>query len=88
MNPKRTVIEAAASKLPVISTPVGSIPDFLNSENATVCDLEAFSENMIKTMSNYELALEKTERLFDDIKAIFDIESVYKKHLNLYQSIV
>ncbi|WMI67272.1 glycosyltransferase [Mangrovimonas sp. YM274] len=81
------VIEAAANKLPVIATPVGSVPDFLNEHNAYVSNLESFSEAMIHVMKNYSEALSKSELLYKEIKTIFSIESVHNKHFDVYRSV-
>jgi glycosyltransferase involved in cell wall biosynthesis len=82
------IIEAAASKLPIVSTPVGSIPDFLSSKNAYLSELDDFPEAMVEVMKNYELALEKSNKLYEEMKSSFDINNVYEKHLRLYKSIV
>lgn len=81
------IIEAAATKLPIIATPVGSIPDFLNTTNASLSSLEHFHEAMIEVMEHYEQALLKSERLYDEIKSVFNIEIVYKQHLDTYIAI-
>ncbi|WP_299229315.1 glycosyltransferase [uncultured Psychroserpens sp.] len=80
-----SLIEAAAAKLPIISTPVGSIPDFLNNTNAYVSNLENFHMAMIDVYNNYEVAIEKSNLLFTEIESQFKIENVYAKHLKLYQ---
>jgi glycosyltransferase involved in cell wall biosynthesis len=81
------IIEAAANKLPIISTPVGSIPDFLNNSNSTLSEIEHFHKAMITTIENYDNAIIKSENLYNDMKSIFNIQSVYLKHLELYLSI-
>ena len=80
------IIEAAASRLPIISTPVGSIPDFLNNTNAYLSSLENFDIAMLKVMQNYNEALAKSEGLYQEIKSTFEIENVFKKHLKLYKT--
>lgn len=82
------LIEAAAAKLPIISTPVGSIPDFLNNTNAKVCSIGDFPTNMLSTMNNYELSYQKAKILYTDLKEHFDIDNVYKKHIELYKSLI
>lgn len=82
------IIEAAAAKLPIIATPVGSIPDFLNDSNATVSTLEHFNSAMTQVMQHYEEALLKSNKLHTEINSTFSIENVYNKHLHLYKSIV
>lgn len=82
------LIEAAATKLPIISTPVGSIPEFLNNDNATISNLRNFSSAIKTVILNYDKALEKSEKLYQESKDNFKIENVYAKHLNLYKSLL
>lgn len=79
------LIEAAATKTPIISTPVGSIPDFLNDTNAYLSSLENFHERMIEVKSNYDRATEKSEILYNELKSTFEITNVFKQHLAIYQ---
>ncbi len=81
------IIEAAAAKLPIIATPVGSIPDFLNKNNAYVSNLDTFHHSMISCVENYKLALHKSSVLYDEIKSNYSIHEVYKSHLELYNSV-
>lgn len=79
-----TLIEASASKLPIITTPVGSIPEYFNATNSYVSDLQNFHLSMIEVMDDYENALIKANKSFEDNKNLFDIEVVYQKHQELY----
>lgn len=83
-----SIIEAGASRLPVISTPVGSIPDFLNAENAYLTHLDGFHEAAISVMTNYDAALQKAEVLYALVKKQYDINEVYNLHLELYRSAI
>ncbi len=82
------LVEAAASLLPIVSTPVGSIPDFLNESNGYPSDLESFGKTMGHVMTHYDEALEKSKKLKVDVESIFDIKDVYAKHLGLYKSVL
>jgi len=81
------LVEAAASLLPIISTPVGSIPDFINDTNGYISSHKDFGKTMIHVITNYPEAIEKAKKLDADAKDTFDIHNVYKKHLELYQSL-
>lgn len=83
-----TIIEAAAAKLPIIATPVGSIPDFLNESNAFVRNSDNFHNAMIDVVNNYEDAISKSEKLFDDMSSIFNIENIYNNHKTIYKSVI
>ncbi|WP_299229327.1 glycosyltransferase [uncultured Psychroserpens sp.] len=82
-----SLIEASAAKLPIITTPVGSIPDFFKSTNTFVTNIEYFHEAMSSVMNDYSMAKTKANLLYEDNKSIFDINSVYQQHLELYQTV-
>lgn len=81
------LIEAAAAKLPIIATPVGSIPDFLNDSNAFVTPLVNFEKKMVQVMYNYDEAIKKSNILYSEVENNFKIENVYNQHLHLYESL-
>ncbi|CDF79997.1 putative glycosyltransferase (GT4) [Formosa agariphila KMM 3901] len=80
-----TLIEASTTLLPIITTPVGSIPEYFNDENSYVSELDSFHLHMIQVMEDYDGALIKAKVLYKDNKSIFDINEVYKKHEILYR---
>ncbi|WP_066225428.1 glycosyltransferase family 4 protein [Formosa haliotis] len=81
------LIEAAANKLPIVTTPVGSIPDFLNDSNATVISLTKFNDALVYTVKNFEESMLKAEKLYLTSKNNFSIENVYDKHFELYKNV-
>lgn len=82
------IIEAAAAKLPIVTTPVGSIPDILDLSNSYLSTLDNFYKSMIEVIQNYNNALLKTEKLFQEIQESYTISKVYDKHLYLYNSLI
>ena len=78
------LLEAGASRLPIISTSVGSIPVLLNNENSTLVELNSFEETMIEIINNYEKANKKAQNLFDKIKKEYSIEQIVRKHEKIY----
>lgn len=82
------VLEAGASSLPVISTPVGSIPSLLNPENAYLVELDNFKNKMIEVLDDYEDAKLKGKKLFEDIKLKYSIEAVIEAHAKIYKELV
>ncbi|WP_323788848.1 glycosyltransferase [Psychroserpens sp.] len=82
-----SLIEASATKLPIITTPVGSIPKFFKPSNCFVPNIETFDEAMASVIQDYQNAKTKANQLYEDNKNMFDINSVYKKHLDLYKSV-
>ena len=81
------ILEAGASSLPVISTPVGSISSLLNDKNAYLTTLDNFENNMIEVLTNYSDAKKKGSNLFNDIKKKYSIESVIKEHEKIYKEL-
>lgn len=82
------ILEAGASRLPVISTPVGSITSLLNDNNAYVTGLDKFQENMINVMTNYEEAEKKGLNLFKNVNEYYSIEAVVQAHEIIYKGLV
>ncbi len=78
------LLEAGASKLPIISTPVGSIPTFLDNENSYLTSVDEFENAMIDIINNYESANDKAKKLFEKIKKEYSIEQIVKKHQEIY----
>ena len=82
------ILEAGASSLPVISTPVGSIPSLLNNNNAYLTELDDFKNSMIEVLENYKQAQEKGKVLFQDIVKTYSIDSVVKEHQKIYKDLI
>jgi glycosyltransferase involved in cell wall biosynthesis len=82
------ILEAGASSLPVISTPVGSIPSLLNPENAYLVELDNFKNKMMDVLDDYEDAKLKGKKLFEDIKLKYSIEAVIEAHEKIYKELV
>jgi glycosyltransferase involved in cell wall biosynthesis len=82
-----SIIEAAAAELPIISTPVGSITDFLNESNAYIREPNKFHLAMIEVFNNYENALLKADKLYYQMSTLFSIDTVFKLHMNVYKSV-
>lgn len=81
------ILEAGASNLPIIATPVGSIPSLLNDENAYLVELNEFKNIMIEVLNNYENAKLKGKKLFENIKVKYSIEAVIEAHENIYREL-
>ena len=79
------ILEAGANSLPIISTPVGSIPSLLNNENSYLSKLDDFEESMISVLEDYSSAKQKSITLLEDIKKTYAIESVISEHEKIYK---
>ncbi|MCT7517015.1 glycosyltransferase [Aliarcobacter cryaerophilus] len=82
------ILEAGASRLPIISTPVGSIPSLLNDTNSYLVNLEKFKDKMVDVINNYEEAIKKGEKLFEEIKNSYSIENIVNKHEKIYKELI
>jgi len=80
------LLEAGASRVPIITTPVGSIPEFLDSSLAYLAKEKDFLGAMEHVISNYDEAVSKSNRLFEKISASYDIRSIIKLYESVYLS--
>ena len=78
------LLEAGASKLPIVSTSVGSIPSLLNENTAYVCDLTNFKNAIIEIFYDYDNALKKADKLYERIDSHYAIDSILKEHEKVY----
>lgn len=81
------LLEAGAAELPVVSTPVGAIPTLIDETNGYLAPLETFIDAMESVYTNYEAAASKGRVLADKINQLYSIQSMAKKHGELYQSL-
>ena len=81
------LLEAAASRTPIVSTPVGSIPSLIDESSGYLAD-KNFSERMEEVIENYNLAEKKASKLYAKVVENYSIESVVKKHENIYEELV
>jgi glycosyltransferase involved in cell wall biosynthesis len=82
------ILEAGASKLPIIATPVGSIPDVLDKETGYLTNLGHFGNEMFNVMQNYNKALLKGEKFYAETLNKYSISQIYMEHLKLYNKAI
>ncbi|MFX0558422.1 glycosyltransferase family 4 protein [Maribacter sp. CXY002] len=82
-----SLLESGAAGLPIITTPVGSIPDFLNNKNAYLSSPENFTNAMKMVIYDYNTALKKASVFKDFVIKNYSIENIYKKHQMIYDAI-
>jgi len=82
-----SLLEAGASSLPIISTPVGSIPELINESNGYLAELDVFVETMRAVYYDYSNAILKGKALQIIIKDNYDLSSVAEKHIEIYNSL-
>ena len=76
------ILEAGASRLPVIATPVGSIPSVLNDNNAYMVTLDSFADTMTEIYRNYPDAQKKAKKLYDQVTQEHIAEKMAKSWKN------
>ncbi|RIV46045.1 glycosyltransferase [Flagellimonas pelagia] len=81
------ILEAGAARLPIICTPVGSIPDIVPEENGYVVEMDRFPQAMAYVMEDYPTALQKSNRFYDHVVANYSIQEVFNRHLELYREV-
>ncbi len=81
------ILEAGASGLLVIATPVGSISSVLNDANAYLATMDEFAGKMADVYQNYPDAQQKAEWFYDQIIREYTIEKMVKKLEDLYLSV-
>ena len=81
------LLEAGACNIPVITTPVGSVPSLVDSNNGYIVELDDFKEAMIEVMIHYEEAKLKSKKLLTKVNSNYHIKDVVKQYERLYQSV-
>ena len=82
------LLEAAASDIPVITTPVGSISSFVDYESGYVVELNSFRNAMIEVMTNRKEARMKSNILHKKVKSNYHISDIVKQYESIYLKIV
>jgi glycosyltransferase involved in cell wall biosynthesis len=80
------LLEAGASKIPIVSTNVGSISSLLDDENAYISTLNDFEKNMLFVMDHYQDACNRAKILYKKIKTSYSLEVIMDRHIELYRS--
>jgi glycosyltransferase involved in cell wall biosynthesis len=79
------LLEAAAANIPVITTPVGSVPSFINSNEGYLVDLNKFKEAMIEVITDYKNAKIKSNLLNKKVSSAYNIKKITLLYENLYK---
>ncbi len=81
------LLEAGASNIPIISTPVGAIPSIIDESCGYLSDLDNFAKTMFEVIQNQPLAEKKAKKLKTKIEKEFSIKSMAKAHEEIYSYI-
>lgn len=77
------ILEAGASKLPIVTTPVGNIPWFLDMSTAYVTSIKKFHLELEVLMNDYSKAEKKADMFYKSVCNSYTIEKSFTKHLEL-----
>lgn len=82
-----SLLEAGASGMPVISTPVGSVPELIDKETGYIATLDEFADKMRLVYNNYSEALIKGKCLKNRIQMDYDLSSIVEQHIKIYDEL-
>ncbi len=82
------LLEAGATPLVVISTPVGAIPSVVDEKNGYLTTLEDFPKTMLDVIQNYDTAQTKAILLQKTIEKNFSIKTMAHSHERIYKTLL
>jgi glycosyltransferase involved in cell wall biosynthesis len=82
------LLEAGAARLPILSTPVGAIPNIINKHTGYIEDLDHFAERMEYILTHYEEARARAECFYEKVNDEFSIERMARSHEEVYQKLL
>ena len=82
------ILESGASSLPVISTPVGTIPSLIDVSNGYLAAEDDFCKVMEDVINNYEEATIKATILYQKVIKDYSIDNVLTEHEKLYSGLL
>ena len=78
------ILEAAASDVPVITTPVGSVGSLVDNTNGYIVSIDNFKEAMVDVMCNYEEAKIRSAKLLQEVRSNYHIRNIIAKYEDIY----
>lgn len=79
------VLEAGAEGMPVVSTPVGSVPEILGDNCGWISSTDSFAQTMRYVAANPQIALQYGARLFHRIREHYSVATCVQHHAELYR---
>lgn len=81
------LLEAGAEALPIISNPVGAVPDLLADGRGYIVEKDEYPEMLRQVAANLADAAERGMRLYHMVKAEYSMEAFAARHAELYLSL-
>jgi len=81
-------LEAAASGLPVLATPVGNLPELLAEERGFLSELQNFPNMIEFIMKHPQEAGFRAGKFYQYAKSKFSLETMLEMHLELYKTML
>ena len=81
------LLEAGASGLPIISTPVGTIPSLIGTSDGYLVEDHALFKTMEYVLKHYDEAEKKAIELQKKVVEHYSIENIVDKHQKIYESL-
>lgn len=78
------ILEAGASRVPVIATPVGNIPYIIDDSSGYLGEPGDFPGLLEEVMNNYGDALIRAGNLMKKVLRHYDIRDCYRDHVSVY----
>lgn len=82
------ILEAGAEAMPVVSTPVGSVPEILDNKRGWVVDSLEYINVLKYVIKNPEIGIDYGNKLYHHILKKHSIQSITKKHENVYLGMI
>ena len=82
-----SILEAGIARLPVITTPVGSIPSLIDEPTGYTGNVQDFAIFMAQIMDDYDRAKERGNRLFQCIRENYSRDQFLEKHRKIYREL-
>jgi teichuronic acid biosynthesis glycosyltransferase TuaC len=85
------LVEAATLGLPIISTAVGGVPELINEETGYFIDIgssDSIKRVVLEVFNNYQISLEKANRLKIKIKNDFNAVNNTKIFIDIYKDLI
>ncbi|WP_369600009.1 glycosyltransferase [Hahella sp. SMD15-11] len=82
------ILEAGARGIPVVSTPVGAIPELINKSCGYLTALRDFPTILDKIVENPEEARKRGRKLRDILSHEYSLDQFVSKHLTIYEGLL